>query len=83
MGQSRPGTLPKLPAGMRCPICRAATDAELRPFCSTRCADVDLASWFNGAYAIPGGQQDADEDGDETQVARETGDTKLDDGGEE
>jgi hypothetical protein len=26
---------------------------EYRPFCSRRCADVDLARWLNGSYAIP------------------------------
>jgi len=27
---------------------------RFRPFCSRRCADVDLGRWFGGAYAIPG-----------------------------
>jgi endogenous inhibitor of DNA gyrase (YacG/DUF329 family) len=27
--------------------------AEYRPFCSRRCADVDLAHWLSGSYAIP------------------------------
>ena len=25
----------------------------MRPFCSKRCADVDLAKWLNGSYAVP------------------------------
>jgi endogenous inhibitor of DNA gyrase (YacG/DUF329 family) len=25
----------------------------MRPFCSKRCADVDLARWFSGSYAVP------------------------------
>lgn len=36
-----------------CPICKKPTDERYRPFCSKRCADVDLARWLNGAYAIP------------------------------
>ena len=37
-----------------CPICkRNPTEPAHRPFCSRRCADVDLANWFKGAYAIP------------------------------
>ena len=36
-----------------CPICRKETAEQFRPFCSRRCADVDLARWLNGAYAIP------------------------------
>jgi len=38
-----------------CPICRRApADAKYRPFCSRRCADVDLQRWLGGVYAIPG-----------------------------
>ncbi|MEQ6250183.1 DNA gyrase inhibitor YacG [Sulfitobacter sp. HNIBRBA3233] len=38
---------------MTCPICDAETDRKYRPFCSRRCADIDLAKWFSGAYATP------------------------------
>lgn len=38
---------------MSCPICRKPTDPKERPFCSKRCADVDLARWLGGSYAIP------------------------------
>ena len=38
-----------------CPICRRApADAKYKPFCSKRCADVDLQRWFAGSYAVPG-----------------------------
>ena len=40
---------------MSCPICDKSTSAAYRPFCSRRCADVDLARWLNGAYAVPSG----------------------------
>lgn len=40
-------------APMTCPICRKPTTEAYRPFCSKRCADVDLARWLTGAYAIP------------------------------
>ena len=46
-----------------CPICERPTDAHYRPFCSKRCADVDLARWLSGSYAIP---DDEDEDGGDT-----------------
>lgn len=36
-----------------CPVCGKPTDPALRPFCSRRCADVDLARWLRGDYAIP------------------------------
>jgi hypothetical protein len=50
-----------------CPICAAPTDARYRPFCSRRCADVDLARWLQGTYAVPVASTDDDEDGEETQ----------------
>lgn len=38
---------------MSCPICAKPADPKYRPFCSRRCADVDLARWMRGDYAIP------------------------------
>lgn len=37
----------------RCPICGRETDAAFRPFCSVRCADIDLGRWLKGTYVIP------------------------------
>ena len=38
-----------------CPICRKAkADQKYRPFCSKRCADIDLGRWLKGSYVIPG-----------------------------
>ena len=37
----------------RCPICGRPAIASLRPFCSRRCADVDLGRWLTGEYRIP------------------------------
>jgi uncharacterized protein len=36
-----------------CPICGKPTVLAYRPFCSKRCADVDLQRWFTGRYAVP------------------------------
>ena len=41
-----------------CPICKKPVSDEYRPFCSRRCADVDLQRWFTGRYAIPGRPED-------------------------
>lgn len=41
-------------ADARCPICGKPRVAEFRPFCSHRCADVDLARWLRGDYVVPG-----------------------------
>ena len=37
-----------------CPICGKPADAAYRPFCSKRCADIDLSRWLKGVYSIPG-----------------------------
>jgi endogenous inhibitor of DNA gyrase (YacG/DUF329 family) len=37
----------------KCVICGKPQDEKYRPFCSKRCADVDLNRWFSGAYSIP------------------------------
>ncbi|MGH7022980.1 MAG: DNA gyrase inhibitor YacG [Caulobacteraceae bacterium] len=36
----------------KCPICGKPAVQRFRPFCSTRCADVDLHRWLAGAYSI-------------------------------
>lgn len=46
-----------------CAICGKPSTAHYRPFCSKRCADVDLHRWLTGAYAIPV-TEDEDEDGE-------------------
>lgn len=40
-------------AGPRCPICGGAVQPSHRPFCSKRCADVDLHRWLAGVYRVP------------------------------
>ena len=47
---------------MTCPICKKPTQPRYRPFCSRRCADVDLGRWLNGTYAVAA---DAPEEVDE------------------
>ena len=46
--------------GLKCPTCDEAAAPPAvaggkspRPFCSARCAEVDLGRWFRGQYAIP------------------------------
>ncbi len=36
-----------------CPTCGAPADPVARPFCSKRCADIDLGRWLKGEYSIP------------------------------
>jgi uncharacterized protein len=48
-----------------CPICSKDTDPKYRPFCSRRCADVDLGRWLTGGYAIPAKDDETGEDRDD------------------
>ncbi len=45
-----------------CPICSKPSDSKYAPFCSRRCADVDLSRWLKGGYAIPGRPAGLEED---------------------
>ena len=47
----------------RCPLCSKPVDLSYKPFCSKRCADIDLNRWLSGVYAIPT-KEDEDEDGE-------------------
>jgi endogenous inhibitor of DNA gyrase (YacG/DUF329 family) len=53
-----------------CPICGKPAAPDHKPFCSTRCADVDLQRWLTGRYAIPV-VEDPDGPDDEADVIRE------------
>lgn len=44
----------------KCPICGRPSLAAHVPFCSTRCADLDLSRWLGGGYRIPTDDRDAD-----------------------
>ena len=39
--------------GGTCPLCGKARVQDFRPFCSKRCADLDLGKWFNEDYRVP------------------------------
>jgi uncharacterized protein len=51
-----------------CPICGKPAIEAFRPFCSGRCADVDLHRWLSGVYAVP-----VTEDEEEDEMRDETG----------
>jgi len=52
----------------KCAHCGKPVVAEFRPFCSKRCADVDLAKWFRGDYVIPGPEGEIGDDPDGAQL---------------
>ena len=48
-------------------VCGKPQEVRFKPFCSKRCADVDLGRWLKGSYAIPAqeaGETAADESGE-------------------
>lgn len=50
-------------AGSRCPICGRPSAPSVKPFCTPRCADVDLGRWLNESYRVPV-REEEDEDGE-------------------
>jgi uncharacterized protein len=46
----------------RCPICLQPAVKAYRPFCSRRCADVDLGKWLTGQYTVPAGVGEPDDE---------------------
>ncbi len=51
----------------RCPICKRPLPegkeaAQYRPFCSKRCADIDLGKWLTGSYAIPATEAESEDE---------------------
>lgn len=46
---------------MKCPICGKPTAPEHEPFCSRRCADIDLGNWLNDSYKLPAPLEEEDE----------------------
>ncbi len=45
-----------------CPICGKPMQLAFRPFCSKRCADIDLGRWLNGNYAVPVTENDEEDE---------------------
>lgn len=57
-------SVPEQSAARPCAICGKTSQLAYRPFCSKRCADVDLNRWLTGSYAVPVAEDD-DEDGED------------------
>lgn len=53
------------PPARPCPICHRPAEWRYRPFCSPRCAEIDLGRWLGGTYAVPGEERPANDAEDE------------------
>jgi endogenous inhibitor of DNA gyrase (YacG/DUF329 family) len=54
-----------------CPICGKPADPKYKPFCSKRCADIDLGRWLKESYRVPTEQPPGE--GEEDPPQRPTG----------
>jgi endogenous inhibitor of DNA gyrase (YacG/DUF329 family) len=52
----------KVPRAKKCPICGKPAADAFRPFCSRRCADVDLNRWLSDVYVVPGKPEEAEDE---------------------
>jgi uncharacterized protein len=60
-GKEPHGGRPEKTKGV-CVICGRPRDPHYDPFCSKRCADIDLHRWLKGGYVIPGAEPPSRED---------------------
>lgn len=52
-----------------CTYCKTKAFIEgFKPFCSKRCADLDLGQWLTGGYAIPTEESGPDPHGEVEEV---------------
>ena len=51
------------------PICGRPAEGSNLPFCSRRCADLDLQRWLSGRYAIPATDDESQDDDDPPRFA--------------
>jgi endogenous inhibitor of DNA gyrase (YacG/DUF329 family) len=68
------GKLVRLRPPRACPICGKPSVRGAWPFCSTRCADVDLNRWLSGQYRIPAAPDDDEAAGEEGESEAEPDD---------
>jgi endogenous inhibitor of DNA gyrase (YacG/DUF329 family) len=40
-------------SGSKCPVCGRPRSHRYRPFCSSRCAKIDLGRWLKESYRVP------------------------------
>jgi endogenous inhibitor of DNA gyrase (YacG/DUF329 family) len=60
----RPIPLRAVRTAAKCPVCGKDVAASYRPFCSKRCADIDLGRWLKEGYRIPTDEGPTDDQSD-------------------
>jgi endogenous inhibitor of DNA gyrase (YacG/DUF329 family) len=41
------------PDPRKCAVCGKPQSRDFKPFCSKRCADIDLGNWLGERYSVP------------------------------
>ena len=49
-------------AANKCSICGKPAIEKFKPFCSTRCADLDLGRWLGEGYRVPVVEDDPEDE---------------------
>ena len=63
------GERPKKTGAVNCPVCGKPVAKSHRPFCSRRCANVDLNRWLSDGYVIKGPPLDRIDDAGDAEEA--------------
>ncbi len=58
MNEKPASNVTRLRPTVPCPLCKSNSVQDFYPFCSVRCANVDLNRWLTGAYVIPGARDE-------------------------
>jgi endogenous inhibitor of DNA gyrase (YacG/DUF329 family) len=61
---------PSLAPEKPCPLCGKPAMESFRPFCSRRCADIDLNRWFSGVYVVPVKESESEDETDTVRTGR-------------
>ena len=69
----RPVPLRAVRIAAQCPVCGKPADDKYKPFCSKRCADIDLGRWLKESYRVPSEKPPGDDGDGGDEPARPTG----------
>lgn len=65
MATAKSSSVTPLRPPVPCPQCRKPSRNQSYPFCSKRCADLDLGAWLNGSYRIAQSEEFPADDGED------------------
>ena len=62
----------------KCPTCGKPSVEPYTPFCTERCASIDLGNWFSGKYSVPADDVPDEDELDAMIDAVELGEANID-----